>query len=220
GLNASQNFTLTVQAVAATVSVSSSVNPSVFGQPVTFTATVIPSTGTSSAGAPTGVVQFDLDGGVGGAVALTNGVATFSTAALATGTHVVSVTYNGDENYLPAFAMLTPNQQVVPANTTTQLTARMGGGLYQTDVLLEATVTPVAPGAGTPFGTVTFTGDLLAPTTVALDANGHASIVVLNAARGNLSFTATYNGNSNFNTSANTQAVFAPHVVIMPLVFK
>lgn len=219
GLNASQNFTLTVQAAAGTVTVTSSANPSVFGQPVTFTATVTSSTGTSSAGTPTGEVLFDLEGS-GGAVALTNGVATFSTAALATGTHIASVSYAGDANFTPASGTLSGGQTVNQAATTTLLTARMGGGLYQTDVLLEATVTPVAPGAGTPFGMVTFTGDLLAPTTVALDANGHASIVVSNAARGSLSFTATFSGNSNFNTSANTQAVFAPHVLILPMVYK
>src|SRR5207237_3045148 len=44
---------------ATTTTATSSANPSTFGQPVTFTAKVCPSTGTT---APTGSVQFVVDG--------------------------------------------------------------------------------------------------------------------------------------------------------------
>jgi hypothetical protein len=85
-----------VNKVGATTMLSASANPSVFGQNVTFTATV---TGAS----PTGAVNFQ-DGGVsiGGcsAVALAgtgnSRTAACSTSALAAGTHSVVASYGGD----------------------------------------------------------------------------------------------------------------------------
>ena len=79
--------TLTVPStsVNTTAAVSSSLNPSLFGQSVSFTATVSPASGTTP---PAGSVQFVVDGvNLGSAVALSpsgsNGVATsLSTAAL------------------------------------------------------------------------------------------------------------------------------------------
>jgi len=74
-----------------TTAVVSSLNPSLVGQSVTFTATV---TGTT----PTGTVQF-RDGGVslGAPVALAGGgTAALSTSALAAGTHSISAVYSGD----------------------------------------------------------------------------------------------------------------------------
>lgn len=75
---------------ATTTGVTSSLNPSLAGQSVTFTATV---TGTT----PTGTVQF-RDGGVnlGAPVALVGGVAAFSTSSLAAGTHSITAVYSGD----------------------------------------------------------------------------------------------------------------------------
>jgi hypothetical protein len=81
----------TVKAATVT-SVGSSVNPSDFGQTVTFTATV-----TSAAGAPVGNVQFKDNGtNLGVTVALNgSGVATVTTAALTVGTHVITAEYAG-----------------------------------------------------------------------------------------------------------------------------
>jgi hypothetical protein len=77
--------------------VASSQNPSTTGQNVTFTATVSPLAGI---GTPTGTVTF-RDGVTDLAtVPLTGGSATFSTSALALGSHVIAVVYNGDATYL------------------------------------------------------------------------------------------------------------------------
>lgn len=86
--------TLSVSApalVAGNTSVSSSAPSSTFGQSVTFTATVSPSTGPTT---PTGSIQF-LDNGanLGAAVPLSGGVATLSTSALGAGSHTISATY-------------------------------------------------------------------------------------------------------------------------------
>ncbi|HEY6189226.1 MAG TPA: Calx-beta domain-containing protein [Pyrinomonadaceae bacterium] len=92
-----------------TANVSSSVSPSEFGQNVTFTANV-----SSTAGTPTGTVQFKVDGSNAGApVTLgANGVATFSPTALAVGTHTINADYSGDVNFNASTATLTGGQVV------------------------------------------------------------------------------------------------------------
>lgn len=82
-----------------TATLTSSVNPSVLGQPVTFTATV-----TSIAGPPPDgeTVQFVVGGNVLGSATLTGGVAQFTTSAIPKGRHAVVAKYSGDANYLPA----------------------------------------------------------------------------------------------------------------------
>jgi uncharacterized repeat protein (TIGR01451 family) len=102
-----QQTFIIAKAATATV-VSSSVNPSNSGQSVTFTATV-----TSTAGTPTGTVQFK-DGGanLGAPQALNgSGVATFSTSSLVAGVHVITADYSGDSNFLTSTGTLSGGQQ-------------------------------------------------------------------------------------------------------------
>jgi hypothetical protein len=98
-----------LQAVVSPVSIalSSSVNPSVPGQSVTFTATV--SAAAPGAGTPTGNGQFEIDGtNFGPSTALVNGMATSpSTSALTPGSHIVTFLYAGDTNFLPGTGALT-----------------------------------------------------------------------------------------------------------------
>jgi len=72
-------------------------NPSLYGQAVTFSATV-------TAGA-TGTVTFTVDGVPQSTVALTNSQAHFSISNLALGGHTISAAYGGD----PTFAASTSN---------------------------------------------------------------------------------------------------------------
>jgi hypothetical protein len=75
--------------------VTSSLNPSTFGQSVTFTATVQVSSGSS----PTGTVTF-LDGATSlGTANLTNSVAQLSTSTLAAASHTITAQYSGDANF-------------------------------------------------------------------------------------------------------------------------
>lgn len=102
-----QSFTI-AKAASATA-VSSSINPSSPGQNVTFTATVI-----STAGTPTGTVQFK-DGGtnLGSPQTLNgSGVATFSTSSLVVGLHTITADYSGDGNFLASTGTLSGGQQV------------------------------------------------------------------------------------------------------------
>jgi large repetitive protein len=105
--NVPQSFN--IAKAASTTVVSSSVNPSDFGQTVTFTATV-----TSGAGTPTGTVQFKENGvNLGAAVALNgSGVAQFTTAILANGNHPITADYNGDGNFNGSTGTLSGGQVV------------------------------------------------------------------------------------------------------------
>lgn len=91
----SSPITQTVNAVAATVTVTSSINPSSFGQSVDFTATV-----TGAGATPTGTVVV-TDGATSlGTITLdASGKGVLTTATLTGGSHSLLFTYSGDANY-------------------------------------------------------------------------------------------------------------------------
>ena len=100
---------------ATQTTVTSSANPSVFTQPVSFTATVAP--------VPDGgAVAFTVDAvPLGGPVAVntTNGTATSaSTSTLAPGSHTVVAAYSGNANFKSSSATLTQVVNKSPTNTT------------------------------------------------------------------------------------------------------
>ena len=81
------------------VTLTSSPNPSKFGQPVTFTASVANSMNVYGRALPTGSVTF-MDGKAKlGMVPLTSGQAIFTTSGLLVGKHKITATYSGDRNY-------------------------------------------------------------------------------------------------------------------------
>jgi hypothetical protein len=84
---------------ATTTALTSTPNPSGFGQSVTFTATVTAQRG----GTPTGTATF-FDGptSLGSGSLNSSGVATFATSSLAVATHSMTATYNGDANFDPS----------------------------------------------------------------------------------------------------------------------
>ena len=88
--------TVSVAAALTMTEVSSSPNPSVMGQPVTFTAVV-----TSGGGVPTdgGKVVFMRGAEVLGSATLRDGVARFTTSKLGFGTNQVRAVYAGDAEF-------------------------------------------------------------------------------------------------------------------------
>jgi hypothetical protein len=94
----SVNNTIQVLQESTFTTLTTSPSSTIFGQPVTLTATVSPTPGT---GVPTGTVTF-FDGGTPlGTVALNSaGQATFTTTSLAPGAHGLSAFYNGDANFV------------------------------------------------------------------------------------------------------------------------
>ena len=95
GVSDIETQTLTIAKAASSTAVSSSLGSSVYGQSVTFTATV-----SSTAGIPDGTVMFD-DGGttLGSAPVDGSGVATFVIATLTAGSHTITATYSGGATF-------------------------------------------------------------------------------------------------------------------------
>jgi hypothetical protein len=82
------------QTVATSATLASSVNPSNFGQAVTFTATV-----TGSGGTPVGTVTFKDAGSAFGTATLSGGNATFTISTLKSGTHTITAVYGGSAGF-------------------------------------------------------------------------------------------------------------------------
>ena len=110
---ATGNGTLTISKPSTTTMVTSSKNPSVYGDSVTFTATVSPS-------AATGTVQFKIDGAnFGSAVTLSSGNATSgATSSLSASSHTVTAVYSGDASYGNSTGTLSGGQTVNKAHLT------------------------------------------------------------------------------------------------------
>jgi hypothetical protein len=96
-------------------SISSSGSPSMYGQAVTFTATV--NAVVSATGTPTGTITF-VDGLTDLAtVSLSGGSAVYTTSALSAGSHDITANYSGDSTFLTGTST-TLTQGVTPAALT------------------------------------------------------------------------------------------------------
>jgi len=217
-----------VQAPTAAI-LTSRLNPSFYGNSVTFTATIPPS-GTT---APTGTVSF-LDGAtqIGtGTLSGNPGVATFTTATLNMGTHSITVSYPGDSYNGPSVS-LPLNQVVKQAQTATTVTATPSPGIAGGPETITATVT-VTSGSGTPTGTVTFTSGTTQLGSAPVSNTGTATITPA-LAQGSYQIVATYSGDANNQGSASaplpltvsqattqTALVVAPNpaLVLAPITF-
>jgi len=174
-------------------------SPSVYGQPVTFTATVSPVA--PGGGTPTGSVEF-MDGSTTlGSAALSSGVATFSTTSLSVATHSITAVYGGDGNFTTSTSSAV-SQTVNQAITTTSLTSSVNPSVFGQSVTFTATVTAYGPGSGTPTGTVTFMDGLTDIGTGMLDASGTATFATSSLTVGDHLITADYAGDSNYNGSS------------------
>jgi hypothetical protein len=194
--SSSVSFAQTVNRASTTTTLVSSADPSVFGQPVTITATVAPMA--PGAGMSSGTVTFTIDGVAQPSVSLNNGQATFTTSTLAVGSHTVAVAYSGDGNFNASNSSL--SQAVSNADTATTVSSSAAPSVFGQSVLFTATVSAVAPGAGTLTGTVTFTVDGTPQTPISL-SNGQATFATSMLSVGSHVITAAYNGDSNFNGS-------------------
>ncbi|GEM_PF-1047857 len=187
-----------------TTGVVSSLNPSTFGQVITFTATVSPVSPATQT--PTGTVNF-LDGAalIAANVGLdVNGIATFATGSLTAGTHVITASYNGAPLSNVSSATVTPNQVVNIAHTSTALASVSANPTFFGQAInFTATVVTMAPGVGTPVGSVDFfDGVLLIGDDIALDASGVAAFAYTNLTVGtHPNITAHFNGTNDFDVS-------------------
>jgi hypothetical protein len=199
-------FTQTVTKAGTTTVASTSANPAVFGQSLTFTATVAGTMG--GAGTPTGTVQFMIDGtAFGSPVNLTGGVATsVAISSLSANGHTVRAVYSGDSSFTGSTGLF--SQTVTKATTSTLVRSSMNQGVSGQSITFTATISPVAPGAGTPTGTVQFLidGATIGSPVKVTNAGGvaTASFTSSSVAVGIHTITASYSGDNSFAGSTAT----------------
>ena len=181
--------------VRSRVALTSSLNPSTYGDAVTFTAVV-----SGAAGTPTGAVAFFVKGVFSGAVSLdSTGQAQLTLTDLPGGHDSIRAVYYGDDTY--KMSARGRGETVHKAATTTSIASSgVPAAVVGTPITFTATV---ASGALTPDGTVTFIIDGTRKATVPLVA-GQAAYTTSTLAVGNYAVIAKYNGNRNFTVSRDT----------------
>jgi hypothetical protein len=180
-------------------------DPSVTGQPVTISYTVV--VNSPGAGTATGNVTIS-----DGTLNCTDTVAAGSCSITFTsaGTRTLVATYVGDSNFNGSTSV-GATHTVNKAGTQTTVTSSPNPSLLNQPVTFTATVTAVAPGAGTRTGTVTFKDGATTLGTGAVNASGQATLTTSSLAAGSHTITAIYGGDGNFNPSTGTTS--APQVV-------
>ena len=199
----SGNLPYTISPATTTTTVTSSSQPTVFGQQTVFEATV-----TSSApGTPGGRVDF-FDGAtnLGNGALSAAGKATLTYGSLSVGAHTaITAQYSGDTNYAGSTS-LAYTHTVNKAVTFAAITSQANPSAFGETVNFTATVTVLAPGVGTPSGTVSFRegatelgiGNLV---------NGIATFTKADLSVGSHSITAQYSGDDSFQSSVSGSTV-------------
>jgi hypothetical protein len=182
--------------LAATITtLSSSQNPSIYGEAVTFTAAV-----TSSAGTPPDVetVTFKKGTAILGTRTLSSGSARFTTSTLPTGTNPITAMYGGDSNF-GASKSKAVSQVVNKAATKTALVSSLNPSKIGQSVTFTASVVEQFGGKVT--GTVTFYNGTTALKTLSL-SGGVAKFAISTLIHGTHAITSTYNGGTNLDRSS------------------
>jgi hypothetical protein len=187
----------TVAQASTSTALTSAPDPSVFGESKTLTATVTavpPGSGTA-----TGTVDFFDGATLLGTASLAGGVGTFTTSALAVGSHALTAVYSGDTNFTGSTSPV-DTQTVNQAATSTALTSAPDPSVFGETKTLTATVTAVPPGSGVPTGTVSFFDGATLLGTASI-AGGVGTFTTSNLSVGSHALTAVYGGDTNFTGS-------------------
>jgi hypothetical protein len=198
---------VTVVKAAPTVSVTSSLNPSIINQSVTFTAT-------APTGA-TGTITFFDGATILGTGTLSGGLTTLTTSTLVVGSHPITVSYSGDTNNNPATSA--PLNQIV--NKATPVIPPPVVSSSNPPPNTPVTITETVPPGVT--GTVTFSNGTT-PIGTAPIVNGVATITVPSLPVGTDPITATTSGDANNNPATSSATIVtvtpATPVLVAPIV--
>jgi hypothetical protein len=195
----------TIDAYPTITLLTSSANPAVLGQAVTFTATTI-STANNTA-TPTGSISF-MDGAtLLGTQTLTSvssahSIAMLTASALTVGVHNITAVYNPVGTFLPGSPVLV-TQTINGLTSYATLTAAPNPAYAGQSVVLSATVSGPA---SIPTGTLTFFDGAARLGGAILDASGRATIPATFSTGGPHALTAVYAGDSTYSTT--TSATF------------
>lgn len=172
------------------VNLTVSPDPSTAGSSITLTANV---NGPNGGPVPTGTVTFyNGTNPLSGAISLTNGVATYSTASLTAGTYAISASYSGDSNYVGS-----------TSNTISE------------SILAAAGTAPIAD---TNLGTLNIgsSSNPIPLTITFAQAETLGGIAVLTRGAPNLDFTNPGGGTCTVGTAYNANAACTVNVVFSP----
>ncbi len=202
GINAPNTLllqTVVTSTSSSTVVLSSSPDPSILGNPVTFTVQVVPLSGVA-----TGTLQL-LDGATTiSTLTLTNGMASTIISNLSVGQHTITAAYSGDANNSSATSLsLLQVVNPVPLNssTTTSITTSSNPIAVGQTLAITAVVAPGTSGQTTPTGSVTFFDGInkLGSTTL---NSGSAVLATSSLTAGTHCLMANYGGDSLYTSSS------------------
>ncbi|QBB69027.1 Ig-like domain repeat protein [Pseudolysobacter antarcticus] len=203
-----------VNKAISTTTLVSYLNPSTFGQSVTFGVNV---TGQS----PTGTATFkDGTTTLCSAVALNSGLAICASSTLSVGTHTINATYSGDANNAASNA--TALSQVVNKTTTTTALSTL---CMNTFVGGQPFTLAAAASGVTPTGSVTFNNGATVLCNSVTLSSGAASCTVSTLAsigadtKDTYSLTAAYSGDGN-NTSSNAAPLTVTVLSAADVIFR
>jgi hypothetical protein len=194
-----------------TLALTSSAPLSALGSPVTFKATVARVGGS---GSPAGSVRFKSGTTVLATVALSGGKASYTTAALTHGSHMVTAVYLGDAN--DAAVISSGLAQSVLGVTKTSVVSSKDPSIVGGTVRLTATVAGAPESFGVVTGSVTFKDGSATLGTGALSAQGKATFSTTALIVGTHLVTAVYAGSAQYHAS--TSAALTQKVVGVPTV--
>ncbi|MBE7158714.1 MAG: Ig-like domain repeat protein, partial [Rhodospirillales bacterium] len=195
-LAASGTGTLALAGAPTTATVTSSANPSVYGTAVTLTGKVA-----STYATPSGQITFyDGSTALGTGVLNASGVATLNTSSLLGGSHSITVGYAAQGNFAastsPAITQtVNKSSSFTNSLTSSNTTPSFGSLVTFTDTLTSSV--GVAPS-----GTVTFYSNGSQIGTGSVNSSGVATFSTSTLRVGNSSITASYGGDTNYNTSS------------------
>jgi hypothetical protein len=194
---------------STTIKVQSSLNPSAFGQLVTFSAVV-----RSRSGTPTGTVIFSDGSTILGSSTLFHGKASWPVPLLLAGSHSITAAYQESLHFDPSTSV--PLDQIVNrAITTNSLSVAPNPSRIYQFVSYSSTLT--SPAGVLLMGTVTFQDSGIPIATVTVSGNA-ARYFTKYPQRGSHAITATYSGDSN--NVGSTSAMLTEYIGNFPVQSK
>lgn len=178
----------------SSTTLASSLNPSIYGQTVTFTATVSNDGGPN----PTGKVWFTWGiEWIATATLNASGVAIWATSGLNADNYPMTAVYKGDSNNLSSTSQIV-DQVVSQATSSATLTSSPNPSTLGQAVTFTAKITS---STARPSGPVTFTAGKIVLGNVEL-SNGKATLTTTSLDTGSTTITATFAGDSDIQCSS------------------
>jgi hypothetical protein len=198
----SKTYSIDVEPAATTTAVAADFDPTQYGRPVTFTATV---TAAPTAGTPTGTVRFSIDDiSVGTSMSVDGtGHASLTTSALPIGTHTVSAAFTGTGTFLASTSPTINHTVKKRLATTIAVTSDIHPSVYGASVIYTATVTPENASIGAAAtGHVQFKVDNVPVGLPVAMSGGSATITLNDLKAGKRAVRALYSGDGNYTSSS------------------